>query len=192
MLLYKYVGANRVTIIKSRSVCFSRPSQLNDPFEWQPWIPGVLSHENATEQIQKQRANPSTPDNAAFFAEQAKMAESDGVKLDDVNNLIADGMRDYIDKQLMPNCLEDRFKRHDELLGVFCLSQNSDSFLMWSHYADSHKGFIIGFDSEHEFFQKPRRDVNYPEIGFQHPVEYSSIVHNLRCATIVLNFLLAT
>lgn len=75
MLLYKYVGANRVTILQSRSVCFSRPSQLNDPFEWLPWILGVLSHENAMEQIQEHRTNPSTSGNAAFFAEQAKMAE---------------------------------------------------------------------------------------------------------------------
>jgi hypothetical protein len=174
MILYKYVGENRETILENKLVCFSQPSQLNDPFEWQPWIPGVLSHENAMEQIQEHRTNPTSPEDEAFFAQQAKMAADEGVSLDSVNNLIAKGMRNFIDTQLMPNYLEERFRKHDKLLGVFCLSQNPDSFLMWSHYADSHKGFIIGFDAENEFFQKPRRDVHYPEIGFLHPVEYSS------------------
>jgi len=155
-------------------VCFSRPSQLNDPFEWQPWIPGVLSNKNIIEQIQGHRTNPTSPDDAAFFAEQEKMAAAAGKSIDDVNNLIAKGMGDFIETRLMPNYLEERFNEHDKLLGVFCLSENPDSFLMWSHYADSHRGFIIGFDSEHEFFQKPRQDMNYPEIGFLHPVEYSS------------------
>jgi Protein of unknown function (DUF2971) len=28
---------------------------------------------------------------------------------------------------------------------------------MWSHYADSHRGFVIGLDSEHEFFHRERQ-----------------------------------
>ena len=31
----------------------------------------------------------------------------------------------------------------------FCVSKNCKSNLMWSHYADSHKGFCIEFKSEH-------------------------------------------
>ena len=31
-------------------------------------------------------------------------------------------------------------------LGVFCCSSRNDSILMWSHYADSHKGCCIEFD----------------------------------------------
>lgn len=29
--------------------------------------------------------------------------------------------------------------------GILCLSENNDNILMWSHYADSHKGICIGF-----------------------------------------------
>jgi hypothetical protein len=30
---------------------------------------------------------------------------------------------------------------------IFCISSVRDSILMWTHYADSHKGFVIGFDT---------------------------------------------
>lgn len=32
--------------------------------------------------------------------------------------------------------------------GICCLSRINDSVLMWSHYADSHAGFCLGFDAE--------------------------------------------
>jgi hypothetical protein len=32
------------------------------------------------------------------------------------------------------------------------LSKNQNNLLMWSHYCDSHRGFVIGFDANHPFF----------------------------------------
>lgn len=32
--------------------------------------------------------------------------------------------------------------------GIFGVSEPKDNLLMWSHYADSHKGFCVGFDRE--------------------------------------------
>ena len=36
--------------------------------------------------------------------------------------------------------------------GIFCMSESWDSILMWAHYADSHEGFVVGFDVSHPFF----------------------------------------
>ena len=33
-------------------------------------------------------------------------------------------------------------------IGVICLTKEEDNYLMWSHYANSHTGFCIGFDDE--------------------------------------------
>lgn len=35
---------------------------------------------------------------------------------------------------------------------IFCMSESWDSILMWAHYADSHSGFVVGFDVSHPFF----------------------------------------
>jgi len=42
------------------------------------------------------------------------------------------------------------FKRESlsSMYGVFSLTPHPGNFLMWSHYADSHKGFAVGFNTE--------------------------------------------
>ncbi|MEB8330779.1 DUF2971 domain-containing protein [Flavobacteriaceae bacterium KMM 6897] len=48
-------------------------------------------------------------------------------------------------------------KTRDDLfskIGVSCFSKNNSNLLMWSHYADSHKGFCLEFDSNLEPFSK--------------------------------------
>jgi len=36
--------------------------------------------------------------------------------------------------------------RPGKLFNIFCMSEIKDDILMWAHYADSHKGFLIIFD----------------------------------------------
>ena len=36
---------------------------------------------------------------------------------------------------------------------ILSLSKKRDNSIMWSHYANSHRGFVIGFDAESVFFQ---------------------------------------
>jgi hypothetical protein len=46
-------------------------------------------------------------------------------------------------------------------IGVLCFSKVFDNILMWSHYADEHKGLVLGFDTSKEplIHAKP---VDYP------------------------------
>ncbi|WP_462168692.1 DUF2971 domain-containing protein [Pseudoalteromonas lipolytica] len=46
------------------------------------------------------------------------------------------------------------------LIGVLSLTEKNDNLLMWSHYACSHKGFCIGFDTNSSFFNRKRSDVD--------------------------------
>jgi hypothetical protein len=39
-------------------------------------------------------------------------------------------------------------------IGISCFSKNNSNLLMWSHYADSHQGFCLEFDSNFEPFSK--------------------------------------
>ena len=51
-------------------------------------------------------------------------------------------------------------------LGVLSLSERWDSLLMWSHYADSHRGFAIGLSTSHGFFAKrDPRNILVPAVG---------------------------
>jgi Protein of unknown function (DUF2971) len=57
------------------------------------------------------------------------------------------------------------------LLGVLCLSGSDQNALMWSHYADSHRGALIEFDENHSTFK--RRRSNADELGHFRHVCYS-------------------
>lgn len=50
------------------------------------------------------------------------------------------------DKHDIKDKLEFIYKNSEDELGILCLSGIRDNNLMWSHYADAHKGFLIGFD----------------------------------------------
>ena len=62
-------------------------------------------------------------------------------------------------------------------LGVLCLTESKRNLLMWSHYADSHKGYVVGFDTSHSFFKEHRNCGlwSQPEgVGKLRPVKYDS------------------
>jgi len=46
----------------------------------------------------------------------------------------------------------DAFYYANTHLGVISFSKTYDKVLMWSHYANDHKGMVIGFDMNHKYF----------------------------------------
>jgi hypothetical protein len=62
-------------------------------------------------------------------------------------------------------------ERLPSMLGVLCLSRNGNEALMWSHYADSHKGVVIEFDDSHSAFNRRRSPGD--EFGCLRSVVYS-------------------
>lgn len=49
-------------------------------------------------------------------------------------------------------------ERSNEFIGVLSLTEKNDNLLMWSHYADSHRGFCLCFDATAGFFNRRRTD----------------------------------
>lgn len=49
--------------------------------------------------------------------------------------------------------IENDMNKSNDDFAVFCMSDVWNSVLMWAHYADNHKGFVVGFDVTHPFFE---------------------------------------
>ena len=47
--------------------------------------------------------------------------------------------------------------------GCLSMSEINNNILMWSHYAQNHEGFVIGFDSDHEYFNYGVEPVVYSD-----------------------------
>lgn len=57
-------------------------------------------------------------------------------------------------------------------IGILSLSSKNDNPTMWAHYSSAHTGFVIGFDTNHAFFQE---DLEYEHEEIE-PGEYSSYI----------------
>ncbi|ONG39562.1 hypothetical protein BKE30_09435 [Alkanindiges hydrocarboniclasticus] len=76
--------------------------------------------------------------------------------------------RNTLKKSLMSIDGQKRFlKEHFEKFGVICLNHNPLNILMWSHYGDSHRGFLIELKFPKDRYQFCQN--HFPP----HPVIYS-------------------
>ena len=70
-------------------------------------------------------------------------------------------------------------------VGILSLSRTKENLLLWSHYADSHKGYVIEFDENNDFFKSNHEEgidkpflVSYTS---QRPIVKSPDNEDFRC-----------
>lgn len=122
MILYKYYPDSLYTY---RSLAFKglwchHAQNMNDPFE----CLGYIDREITSEQCE-------------IF----RMAFSDSKNLHRFTNMPNEKVKEFINLKR-----KETIKRY-----AFCsLSEEFDSIIMWSHYASSHTGIVIGFEFKDE------------------------------------------
>ena len=68
----------------------------------------------------------------------------------------------FIDAALGP--FQEIFREKvSENIRIFCFTESVPDLVMWGHYADSHRGFVIEFDPLHPLFSDLRK-VQYVEL----------------------------
>lgn len=123
MSFYKYVSCENGLKILDGTIRLTQPTAFNDPFELVP----------------------------EFYY-------PDDFKIDALQFELHCGDEDFdltrLDETMVCNDFRARNLLRDltTQIGILCLSKQSDSLLMWSHYADEYRGLLIEFDDKHEFF----------------------------------------
>jgi hypothetical protein len=131
MILYKYVTLARIDVLKRGMIRFTQPAALNDPFETNPnWA-----------EYAKQLFDSMTEMAVKAFGPLGHLAKS---------NFSMAGRRELIRQKLA----KMRRMWGDDV-AILCMSKIKNNLLMWAHYADEHRGFVIGFDGGHPFFNRP-------------------------------------
>ncbi len=103
-----------------------------------------------------------------------ELAKRSGKKNQHIRSLVANGKFTEVGYQTIKT-YEENFNKLIDSYTFFCLSKNCKSNLMWSHYADSHKGFCIEFKSEHIKAEKVSYQDEIPQVemisllGCNHP-----------------------
>ena len=120
--LYKYrsFSEKAISSLRDNTGWFAKPSSFNDPFD------------------------------CAFSLDQNRFEET--------NNLLHEQFASKYGFRLLSTAGDQEFERahyrrlvrqirdlFQNGIGLYCLSEKPDDILMWSHYADSHRGFCIKY-----------------------------------------------
>jgi hypothetical protein len=153
--LFKYLSykCHSIENLKKRQIYFPTPSKLNDPFDCA--VPFNLT-DSDDEELENGFQFLVTP-----------LKEKDVL----ANQYLTSGKPDErLNKDFMTLAkkVNDIQLNYFQKMGVACfsdpISKKPDNILLWSHYADGHKGFCLEFDTGYYPFQESSIDlqkVNY-------------------------------
>lgn len=150
-LIYKYLpfSINSMKLLINGEFWFGLPKNQNDPYEGEFTTKDYFSlpHNGLLE---------------FFYKNHPELLNGKSVqhKMDEVVN----------DFNIFHNDLHFVLKKRlKECYGITCFSYKKDSILMWSYYADSHKGFSIIFDKNKliETLKYPKDWVNFKDVNYR-------------------------
>jgi len=177
--VYKYCCPRGVEILESLEIKVTQPNRFNDPFEFYPrmistnplrWAQQILKTPGVIERIYQTRTIAGSWRGSL---EEFRRHMSDHIE-EEARSLVSH----------VPQAIGEvraRVVEHaSKTFGILCLSNKRDSILMWGHYADKHRGIVIGFDSSNDMFQANAKSSRLGEsdstvimMGL-HPVEYGN------------------
>lgn len=158
MNLYKYLSSSRIDVIRDCKIRFTQYGAFNDPFELNPNIDRLAEEDELRKVVDRnfvqliEEEYSKNPIISAFISKEAFIRLAEG-KQELVKNAVL-GMEQEV-VGVLPGMLQ---KAANSSLGALSLSEIYNHELMWSHYADEHKGYVIGFDASHPFFNQKISD----------------------------------
>ncbi|WP_322008007.1 DUF2971 domain-containing protein [Paraburkholderia tropica] len=170
--LFKYFSSKRLDVLRNLTVRYTPLGAFNDPFEGRPEILALASPERMEEIIREVRPQiireayaKQLPRHVQADLSYAQFEQQVLKQIDGNPSASSAIFAPYVAplRELMS-------RTFDKSLGAFCLSEVPDSLLMWSHYGDSHAGFAIEFDAQHQYFDQRRSEVD--EFRHLRQVEY--------------------
>lgn len=151
MRLYKYFHPDRIDVLKSGRICFSSPSNLNDPFELKAPFQFYETEDELSQSLKALIPN-ATEDAMSELPPKLRTPEVRAF-LERFTERNLQGATDAV-KALFPALQEQAHSTLNKLLGMLCLSETANNLLMWAHYGASHTGFMVEFDTGHAFFNQ--------------------------------------
>lgn len=136
-ILYKYRDWNTLEhkrLITHQELYFPSPSVFNDPFDGNiPIRWDLMSYEDCFHK------------NLTLVEAYAKK-ESKGFQINFAERLTKS--KELFHPEIMKCESEEQLEKWNKTIGLASFSKTKDNILMWSHYANNHKGFVVGLDTK--------------------------------------------
>lgn len=173
--LYKYLSAERVgNVLEGGTVRFTPLMNTNDTFEVRSTfdqLAGPKFRKMLSEQMDVTLSEDSVKQMTADLLKEhgldflppelaLKLAEQHFGQ--NFMDMLRSQMQTAVDTMLVPHFndpknIESLLEKLGRELLCFSLSERMDVAPMWAHYADNNGGFVVAFNTEHEWFQR-RKD----------------------------------
>lgn len=173
-LLHKYTSTDVARyILSTGKIRFQSPLRYNDPFDsqWDPYWnvltpeAEVFCRQLLTEAIEDPNSWPKEMDlefkTALLYERNRIFALPAEKRKSAIQKFVEDASESDDQNEEMKFYMLD-FRRR---LRVLCLSENSTSVTMWSHYADQHRGVLLTFNTNllEDGLKRPIKDVLYED-----------------------------
>lgn len=175
MILYKYTSSViGLDILRSKSIRFTQMDELNDPFESHLPVQNMVSEDGFTNLLNSLIDNDDVIEmviektiNDMYAQLSTKYDKSIPKELfrEYIFNEVRKELAQY-GKTLRQYVKDDFESRKISIvhstnaimpfmlskeIGILSLTSIVDNEVMWSHYSDSHRGIVIGFNSENDW-----------------------------------------
>lgn len=144
--LFKYVPPERADILEEECIAFTPPLRFNDPFDLHPTVAHI------TDRRYLRRAAIETEWQMPIPKSLPASRKSKREMLRSIRREVVKAMRAQAEP-FAARVQSTMLSQFNERGGVLCLTSLKDSLLMWAHYAASHRGFVIEFNSEEPAFR---------------------------------------
>lgn len=154
MILYKYLPSARIDVLSNFKIRYTQYGAFNDPFELNPNINKLTEATNIYDITKKDFKTLIEDTYEQYPVVHPLISKNDFIKLalpleNFLKPYVLENMNYFIEQ--LSAMMKNQF---DSTIGALSLSEKSDNQLMWSHYSEYHKGFVISFNSEHEYFNQ--------------------------------------
>jgi hypothetical protein len=140
--LFKYypIAKNQISALAQGKVWYSKPAGFNDPFDTRFYVNGNL------------RKYVQVPNTA------------------NINDIFDENMSGAIvTKKVSLEGDLQTFSREIEDLGILSLAESNKNLLMWSHYANDHKGMCLEFERKDDNLLSDDKQVQRIHYSENHP-----------------------
>lgn len=180
--LFKYFSEDRIDVLEKGLIRYTQPTDFNDPFETYPNFIAIGDHEAIDKYANEFDMEPGYYEN--ILSEELRK-NSQFNNLSPQQKVIAELFCQKVLERQLPDLkssirsifssslkLQGGYKRFvlkammnalSDTIGILCLTEKNDNLLMWSHYANSHKGFVLEFYPDHCFFDQRKKNLQLAE-----------------------------
>ena len=149
-ILYKYLPPARLDVLRDGRIRCAQPLLFNDPFESKPYITAMPQKE---------------------MMERVSKVESERMDLSDEERVAI--LKVSEDPEHAAAVMAMMMTLFGAGVGILSLTEKRDNLLMWAHYAAEHTGYVIGFDTTHEYWNNFGDEKGSDHAGVLRKVDYS-------------------